>query len=155
MISMGRETPIRDEHPDILRLIGLVLAAVTLAVFIRSAAFSFVTLDDAGYIYDNPHDKRGLTLDGIAWAFTNSQFPLWHPLTWLSFMTDVTLFGVDATAEHVVNILFHIGGAIFLFLSLERITGRRWRSALVTALFALHPLRVESVVWIAERKDVL
>jgi Flp pilus assembly protein TadD len=154
MISMDREALLGDTSKN-LRLVCMVLAAVTVAVFMRAATFGFVTLDDADYVYGNPHVKQGLTPGGIVWAFKNFDLPIWHPLTWISHMADTTLFGVNAPAAHMVNILLHAGSAIFLFLALNRMTGKLWRCALVAALFSLHPLRVESVVWIAERKDVL
>src|SRR5690348_3934354 len=99
--------------------------------------------------------KSGLSANGIFWAFTHFYASNWHPLTWLSHMVDCQLFGLHAGAHHLVNVAFHIANVVLLFLLLERLTGARWRSAMVAALFALHPLHVESVAWVAERKDVL
>jgi Flp pilus assembly protein TadD len=136
-------------------LICLVLAIVTLAVFWQVNHFDFVNLDDKMYILENRHVLSGLTIDGVKWAFTSVYASNWHPLTWLSHMLDVDLFGVSAGRFHLVNVFFHLASALLLFLILDRMTGALWRSAFVAALFALHPLHVESVAWIAERKDVL
>jgi len=107
------------------------------------------------YIIDNTNVLSGLTLDSIRWAFTSFHASNWHPLTWLSHMLDVDLFGVHAGRMHLVNLGFHLAAALLLFVILDRMTGALWRSAFVAAVFALHPLHVESVAWIAERKDVL
>jgi tetratricopeptide (TPR) repeat protein len=136
-------------------LICLVLAIVTLAVFWQVKHHDFVNLDDKMYILENRHVLSGLTVDGVKWAFTSVYASNWHPLTWLSHMLDVDLLGVNAGRMHLVNVFFHIAAALLLFLILDRTTGALWRSAFVAALFALHPLHVESVAWIAERKDVL
>ena len=115
----------------------------------------FVNLDDPTYVLDNLRVQSGLTVDNVKWAFTTFDGSLWQPLTWLSIMLDCELFGVDAPAMHCVNLGFHVANAVLLFLMLKRLTRALWPSAIVAALFALHPLRVESVAWIAERKDVL
>ena len=107
------------------------------------------------YVYENPQVSRGLTAQGIAWAFTHSHGANWHPLTWLSHMLDCQLYGLSAGGHHLTNVLLHAATAVLLFLVLRRMTGGFWPSALVAALFAVHPLRVESVAWVAERKDVL
>jgi tetratricopeptide (TPR) repeat protein len=133
----------------------LVLAILTLTVFWQVNRFDFVNLDDKMYIHENSHVLSGLTIDGIKWAFTSVYASNWHPLTWLSHMLDVDLFGLNAGRMHLVNVFLHLAGALLLFLILDRMTGALWRSAFVAALFALHPLHVESVAWIAERKDVL
>jgi Flp pilus assembly protein TadD len=133
----------------------LLLAAATFAVFWQVRLYDFVNLDDKMYIVENRHVLSGLTIDGVKWAFTSFHASNWHPLTWLSHMLDIDLFGVNAGRMHLVNVFFHIAGALLLFLILHRMTGAVWRSAFVAALFALHPLHVESVAWIAERKDVL
>ena len=104
---------------------------------------------------ENPHVRAGLTLQGAIWAFTSSYAANWVPLTWLSHMTDWSLFGFHAGAHHLTSVLLHGLSALLLFAGLYRMTGERWPSALVAFLFALHPLHVESVAWIAERKDVL
>jgi Flp pilus assembly protein TadD len=115
----------------------------------------FVSLDDPTYVSENPHVKGGLTWSGVVWAFTSGRAANWHPLTWLSHMLDVQLYGVQAGPHHVTSVALHCVNALLLFLVLARATGARGRSALVAALFAVHPLHVESVAWIAERKDVL
>ena len=106
-------------------------------------------------ILQNPLVLGGLTLRGLAWALTTSWFEYWHPVTWLSHMLDCELFGPNPGWHHLVSVAFHSVNAVLLFLVLRKITGAFWRSAIVAALFALHPLRVESVAWVAERKDVL
>jgi len=137
------------------RLIALLLALVTLVVFLPVARNDFVNFDDDEYVYDNPMVENGLTLAGIKWAFTTGHAGNWHPLTWISHMVDCELFGLNAGAQHLVNVLFHAANAALLFLLLLRLTDRLWPSAMVAALFAWHPLHVESVAWISERKDVL
>ncbi len=136
------------------RLIAMVLMLVTLAVYlpVRSNVFVY---DDYDYIVNNHMAQSGLTWAGIRWAFTTWHSGNWHPLTWISHMLDCQLFGLNAGPQHVVNVLFHSANAALLFMLLFRLTGHLWPSALVAALFAWHPLHVESVAWIAERKDVL
>ena len=137
-------------------LVALCLFAVTLAVYAPAASFPFVEFDDPGYVRDNPHVAHGLTVDSVRWAFTSASYQYnWHPLTWLSHALDVQLFGLDAGRHHQVNACLHALNAALLFLALRALTGRHWPSALAAALFALHPLRVESVAWVAQRKDVL
>ena len=115
----------------------------------------FINYDDPQYVTSNPYVMLGLSFDGIRWAFTSIHASNWHPLTWLSLMLDCQLFGPNPQAFHLVNLLLHIANAILLFIVLNRFTKAIWPSAFVAALFALHPLHVESVAWIAERKDVL
>jgi Flp pilus assembly protein TadD len=136
-------------------LICLVLAAVTLGIYWHVHGFGFVNYDDPDYVTENPMVTQGLSLPGIFWAFTHFYASNWHPLTWISHMLDCQFFGVNAGGPHVVNVLLHAANAILLFLLLQRLTGAQWRSAIVAALFAWHPLHVESVAWISERKDVL
>jgi len=136
-------------------LIAAALAVATLAVYGQVISHQFINLDDNLYIRDNPIVARGLTLPGIAWAFTTFHAANWHPLTWLSHMLDCQLFGLNAGRHLFVNALIHVSNSLLLFLFLKRVTGARWRSAIVAALFALHPLHVESVAWAAERKDTL
>ncbi len=135
--------------------ICLALAALTLAVYWQVSSFSFVDYDDHIYVSENDHVKRGLSEDSIIWAFTTGHSANWHPLTWLSHMVDYELFGMNAGRHHLTNLFFHIANTLLLFLLLCRLTGAEWRSGFVAALFALHPLHVESVAWVAERKDVL
>jgi hypothetical protein len=133
----------------------LALAALTAFVYAPVRHFDFVQVDDPAYVTENPHVVRGLTPEGIAWAFTTGDAANWHPVTWLSHMLDVQLFGVDPGPHHLMNVLLHIANTLLLFGLLLTLTGAVWRSAFVAALFAVHPLHVESVAWIAERKDVL
>ncbi|MDG2307350.1 MAG: tetratricopeptide repeat protein [Candidatus Binatia bacterium] len=137
------------------RLIGLVLFLGTLGVFWPLGDAGFVNYDDPGYVYDNPHVVAGWTAEGAQWAFQSFHKANFHPLTWLSHMADVDLFGVAPGPHHLVNVLFHALNAVLLFGFLVRATSAPWPSAFAAALFALHPLHVESVAWISERKDVL
>lgn len=134
--------------------ICLALALLTLATFWNVRQNDFINYDDPDYVSENPIVQNGLTLDGIKWAF-GFRVSNWHPLTWLSHMLDCQVFNLNPAHHHLVSLLFHTANALLLFLLLQSITGARWRSAFVAALFALHPLRVESVAWISERKDVL
>jgi len=146
-------TDVWDERQRTLGLC-LVLAAITFAVFGQTLHHQFVNYDDNKYVYDNPMVARGLTLNGAAWAFSFHAHN-WHPLTWLSHMLDCQLYGLQPGGHHLTNVLLHTGTVIALFLVLRQMTGALWRSAFVAAVFAIHPLRVESVAWVAERKDVL
>jgi tetratricopeptide (TPR) repeat protein len=136
-------------------LICLALGLITLAVFARSLTHGFLVYDDQAYVTENPHVKAGLTWQGVQWAFRSYAVSNWHPLTWLSHMLDYQLYGLRAWGHHLTNLLLHIANTLLLFEVLRRMTGALWRSALVAALFAWHPLHVESVAWVAERKDVL
>ena len=133
----------------------LVLVAIIWAVFGQSARFEFVNYDDQQNIYENPVVQQGLSLAAVGWAFTHTQVANWIPLTTLSHMLDCQLFGLRAGGHHLVNVFWHAAAAVLLFLVLRRMTGRLWRSAFVAAVFAIHPLRAESVAWVSERKDVL
>jgi len=135
--------------------LGLGLAAMVLALYWRGLSNQFVFFDDGPYVYTNDHVKAGLTLDGLRWALRDLSTGNWHPLTWLSHMLDVQLFGLNPGAHHLVSALWHAANAAVLLVVLWMMTRRLWRSAWVAALFAVHPLRVESVAWVAERKDVL
>jgi protein O-mannosyl-transferase len=137
-----------------LAVCALLLLAVAL-VFGQTVRHDFVNFDDDKYVTNNPHVTQGLTGPSIAWAFSARHASNWHPVTWLSHMLDCQLFGQAAWGHHLTNILLHAATAIGLFLVLREMTGDLWPSALVAALFAIHPLRVESVAWVAERKDVL
>lgn len=136
-------------------LICLVLALVIDAIYWQVGSHKFINLDDDVYVYNNPAVLAGLTAEGFKWALTAFQSANWHPLTWLSHMLDVQLFGLNAGRHLYTNLAFHILNTLLLFLALRRMTGAIWRSALVAALFAVHPLHVESVAWVSERKDVL
>jgi tetratricopeptide (TPR) repeat protein len=132
-----------------------LLIIATFGVYERVTHHEFVGLDDGAYVFENDRVLTGLNLESLQWAFTTTRASNWHPLTWLSHMLDVQLFGRDPRGHHLVNLLFHIANTAFLFLVLQRMTKAIWPSAAVAALFALHPLHVESVAWVAERKDVL
>jgi protein O-mannosyl-transferase len=133
----------------------LLLALVTLTVFLPVAWQGFVNYDDSDYVTENQHVQSGLKWDSVVWAFKTGHASNWHPLTWLSHMLDCQLFGLWAGGHHLVSVGLHILNTLLLFLLLRRITGALWRSVAVAALFALHPLHVESVAWASERKDVL
>lgn len=142
-----------NRRPDLL--ICVVLAVVTAAAFWRVLGQDFVEYDDQDYITQNPRVQAGLTWHSIQWAIRTGHAGNWHPLTWLSHMLDCQLFGLHATGHHITSLLFHVSNTVLLFILLRHMTGAIWRSAFVSALFAVHPLHVESVAWVAERKDVL
>ncbi|MGH8093069.1 MAG: tetratricopeptide repeat protein [Chthoniobacterales bacterium] len=133
----------------------IFLAAITWIVFGQTLTHQFINYDDPEYVADNPMVTGGLSIRGIAWAFTHSHSSNWHPLTWVSHMLDCQLFGLNPAGHHFTSVLLHTAAVILLFLLLREMTGALWRSAFVAAVFAIHPLRVESVAWVAERKDVL
>jgi tetratricopeptide (TPR) repeat protein len=135
--------------------LAVALAVLTVAAYAPVRHYEATDLDDPGYVFDNPHVAGGLTSAGIAWAFTTGHAANWHPLTWISHMTDVSLFGLDPGAHHVVSLVFHVINTLLLFGVLAWLTGAIFSSAFVAALFGVHPVHVESVAWIAERKDVL
>ncbi len=136
-------------------LISLLLAAAALIAFWQVMDCDFIRYDDGEYVTQNPHIQHGMTMEGIRWAFTTRHVGNWHPLTWISHMLDVELFGFNPRWHHATNLLFHIANTLLLFLVFQRMTKALWPSAFVAVLFALHPLHVESVAWVAERKDVL
>jgi tetratricopeptide (TPR) repeat protein len=135
--------------------ISLVLAAGVLAIYGQTLGFDFVVFDDDKYVTGNPVVQKGLSREGLGWAFTNTATSAWHPLTWYSHMLDAQLFGLQAGGHHATGVLLHALAAVLLFFALRALTGATWPSAGAAALFAWHPLRVESVAWISERKDVL
>lgn len=141
-----------------------LLVIATLAVYWPVRHYKFVAYDDNDYVYDNAVVLKGLTWQGFEWSFVDRQANNWHPLTWLSHMADCQVFGLDAGGPHMVNVAFHCANAVLLFLLLQTLMRRGaetspndfyWRNLFIAGLFALHPLRVESVAWISERKDVL
>lgn len=138
-----------------LCLISFLLVIAVVAVYLPLWKAGFVNYDDPDYVTANPHVLTGITWKNLRWAFVTNHADNWHPVTWISHMLDCQWFGKRAVAHHLVNLLFHAANSVLLFLWLRRITAAMWRSAFVAALFALHPLHVESVAWIAERKDVL
>jgi tetratricopeptide (TPR) repeat protein len=128
---------------------------VTFAVYAPVLRHGFVEWDDPFYVTENPHVRAGLTAGGIVWAFTSTQLANWHPLTWISHMLDVSAFGLKPWGHHLTSLLLHLANTCLLFAALRRLTRAPWPSLAVAGLFALHPLHVESVAWVAERKDVL
>jgi protein O-mannosyl-transferase len=145
-VTAGRRLPL---------LLGAALALLTLAVWLPALRNGFTNLDDPYYVTANPQVLRGITRAGIAWAMTAKVASNWHPLTLLSHMLDCQLFGLDPAGHHATSLLLHLANVLILFAVLCRMTGAAGRSAVVAALFALHPTHVESVAWVAERKDVL
>jgi tetratricopeptide (TPR) repeat protein len=141
------------ERPDLLIL--LALGTITFGIYAQVIGHQFITLDDPTYIRENPMVNRGVTLAGLTWAFTTFYAANWHPLTWIAHMIDSQLFGMNAGGHLVINAVIHTANTLLLFWLLLGTTRARWPSALVAALFALHPLHVESVAWAAERKDTL
>ena len=134
---------------------ALVLAAGTIVLYWPITRDAFINFDDNAYVTDNPHVKAGLTWAGVKWAFTSGYAANWHPLTWISHMLDCQLFGVNAADHHMMNMFLHTANTVLLFILLTYLTSALGRSAFVAALFAWHPLHVESVAWASERKDVL
>jgi tetratricopeptide (TPR) repeat protein len=132
-----------------------MLTVLVFAIYGQTANHEFINFDDDVYIYDNPHIESGLTLKNIQWAFTDAYGGNWHPLTWVSHMVDIQIFGKNPGAHHLINAGLHLINSCLLFFILRKATGCLWKSALVAVFFAVHPLRVESVAWAAERKDVL
>jgi len=141
----------------IKRPVWVSLALIALNVLVFSPVWNneFVGLDDPVYVSQNPHVTGGLNWSDLGWAWMTGYTANWHPLTWVSHMLEVQFFGLHADAHHVVSLVLHIANTLLLFMVLRRMTGALWRSAFVALLFAVHPLHVESVAWIAERKDVL
>jgi protein O-mannosyl-transferase len=136
-------------------LLGFGLVVLTLILYWPVANFSFVVLDDNEYIYENPWITGGLSADNLKWAFTSTHASNWHPVTWITHLADYTCFKQFAGGHHLTNVALHALNVLLLFLLLRRLTGAVWPGALVAALFAWHPLHVESVAWVSERKDVL
>jgi len=143
---------LRNKLYIVLIYVVLTLAIIVAFEQVRQSEFAY---DDGQYIIENPQVKSGLTAESIRWAFTSSYASNWHPLTWISHMTDCQFFGLNPLWHHLTNLFFHIANTLLLFWVFKRMTGQVWPSAFVAAAFALHPLHVESVAWVAERKDVL
>ncbi len=142
-------------NPRLFATVCMALALVTLAVYWPVTRHEFVHFDDNQYLVENSHVNSGLSWTNTVWAFENKHAGNWHPLTWIAHMAGCQIFGLNPAGHHLVSVLFHVANSLLLFLFLTRTTGAFWRSALVAALFAWHPLRVESVAWAAELKDVL
>src|SRR6266705_5218320 len=159
MARAHKAKQIRSSHSAAPRAtilgVSIFLMAITWLVFGETLRHLPINFDDPGYVFRNPQITTGLTSTGILWAFTHSCMQNWHPLTWISHMLDCELFGLSAGGHHLTNVLLHTIAVILLLLVFQKMTGAVWRSAFVAAVFAIHPLRVESVAWIAERKDVL
>ncbi|MDD2900123.1 MAG: hypothetical protein PHI31_15605 [Desulfuromonadaceae bacterium] len=136
-------------------IISIALTFITLSVYWQVNNHAFINLDDQAYIYENPHVMGGLTGSNVAWAFTSVNYFYWQPVTWLSHMLDVEIFGMNPGLHHLSSVFIHTVSTLLLLFLLFRLTGLLWQSAFVAALFALHPMHVESVAWAAERKDVL
>jgi tetratricopeptide (TPR) repeat protein len=152
--SPDPKTPAPAREPNDL-WIYLALLLITLAIYSQVRDFSFVNFDDPVHLTDNVHVRDGVTLAGLSWAFTSSHASYWFPLTWISYMLDCQVFGLRSGPIHLTNVMLHAISTLLLFAFLKRSTGARWRSAFVAFVFALHPLHIESVAWVAERKDVL
>jgi tetratricopeptide (TPR) repeat protein len=146
-----------DDKKDyrIVLFVALSLILVIVFVYMKVQKFDFVGFDDELYVTQNYHVQKGISLEGIKWAFTTFHSANWHPLTWLSHMLDCELYGLNPAGHHWTSVEFHIANTLLLFFILFKMTGALWQSAFVAALFGLHPLHVESVAWISERKDVL
>lgn len=136
-------------------IIAVLLAVGSFLLYRGTASFGFLMMDDQNYLVSNPVVRRGLVWDGVVWAFSTFRTSNWHPLTWISHMADVSLFGMAPGGHHLVNAGLHAVNGAILFLALARMTGEAWKSAAVALLFAVHPYNVESVAWVAERKNLL
>ncbi|MBV6341705.1 hypothetical protein [Candidatus Magnetobacterium casense] len=138
-----------------IKTLTLALLLLTLVVYYRVGFNDFINYDDPQYVRDNPIVNAGLTKEGVLWALRSTFMSNWHPLTWISHMTDVSLFRLNPGGHHLTSLIIHMLNTVLLFCVLYRMTAERWQSAFVATLFAIHPLGVESVAWVAERKNVL
>ena len=152
-VHTGAIKPVRSR--DLPALVAVGLTGLTVLLYHQVRFHDFVNLDDFEYVVDNPYVRWGLSIQNVYWAFTHAHSSNWHPLTWLSHMVDCQLFGLNPAAHHMTSLLIHTANTLCLFYLLYRMTMALWRSGLVAALFAFHPLHVESVAWVSERKDVL
>src|SRR5215469_10201629 len=154
---MAKHTPAQRavRQTALILAICSVLVGITWFVFAQTVRHQFVTYDDPQYVYSNPEVSAGLSLSRITWAFTHTIAGNWHPLTTISHMLDCQLYGLDPAGHHFTSVLFHTTAVVLLLLVMQQMTRSLWRSAFVAALFAIHPLHVESVAWVSERKDVL
>jgi protein O-mannosyl-transferase len=151
--ALSTQEPRKLDRPDLTIL--ALLFGITVVLYARTATFGFVDYDDSRFVYDNPCLKQGLSISGIRWALLTGYYSSWHPLTWLTYLATISAFGKGAGPFHAVNFILHAANACLLFYLLLRTTGQRWPAAVVAALWAWHPLRVESVAWVSETKDVL
>src|SRR5436309_1124689 len=154
---MAKHVSVRSVIPKLGVIFGIcvVLTGITWLIFGQTVAHQFVTYDDPQYVYENAKVAAGLSPQSVLWAFTHTVGGNWHPLTVISHMLDCQLYGLKPAGHHFTNVLFHTIAVVLLFLLLQQMTGSLWRSTFVAALFAIHPLHVESVAWISERKVVL
>src|SRR6266700_2246398 len=154
---MAKHAPLQRAVPQTAVIVAIcaVLVGITWLVFAQTVRHQFVTYDDPQYVYANPDVSAGVSLGRISWAFTHTIAGNWHPLSTISHMLDCQLYGLKPAGHHFTNVFLHTIAVVLLFLLLQQMTGSLWRSAFVAALFAIHPLHVESVAWISERKDVL
>ena len=136
-------------------LVCLILILAVTGLYHQVRSYEFVSFDDGLYVTENYRVQKGLSRDNLIWALTTTHASNWHPLTWISHMLDVQLFGLDAGSHHMTNVYFHILNSLLLFWVLRRMSNNLWQSGFVAAVFAIHPLHVESVAWVSERKDVL
>ena len=136
-------------------VICIFLVVATFCIYSQVQDHEFISLDDPIYITNNLSVQAGLTSESVKWAFTTSHPPYWHPVTWLSHILDYQLYGLNPKGHYLTNLFLHIANALILLIVLSRMTGKLWQSAFVAAIFAFHPLNVESVAWLAERKNVL
>jgi hypothetical protein len=148
-------TKLKPQTGFLILSIYFALVLSTMLVFWQVSNFDFINYDDNDYVFENLHVLNGLTPGGIIWAFTTPNTGNWLPLTWLSLMLDCQLFGPNPGWMHLINLLLHLVNTLLLFAVLKKMTGALWPSAFVATAFALHPMHVESVAWITERKDVL
>src|SRR4029077_5802320 len=135
--------------------VPVLLVGIVLIVFGQTLRHEFINYDDDQYVFGNPRITNGLSVEGIGWAFTHVHADNWHPLTTISHMLDCQFFGLEPAGHHLINVLLHSAAVLLLFSLLHGMTAALWRSPFVAAVFAIHPLRTESVAWLAERKDVL
>jgi tetratricopeptide (TPR) repeat protein len=154
-LSVAESPTNKSQDVNKVIVVCLLLLVVTVAAYGQVVKHDFVSLDDDIYVTDNYPVRAGLTSAGIVWAFSFTDSPYWHPLTWLSHMLDCQLYGVSPSMHHLTNVVLHLANSLLLFLVLYQMTGALWRSCFVAALFALHPLNVESVAWVTERKNLL
>ncbi|MCG6551153.1 MAG: hypothetical protein L7F77_02400, partial [Candidatus Magnetominusculus sp. LBB02] len=145
----------RPYEPRLKIIVCLTLIVIVFSVFLQVKSFNFVYYDDDQYILTNLHVRGGFSISNLEWALTSNEYSNWFPLTWVSHMADVWLYGLWPGGHHLTNVCLHAVNTVLLFLFFSSVTGTIWRSALIAALFAAHPMRVESVAWVAERKDVL
>ena len=147
---------ISETRPCLIRFICLlVLVSLTVTAYLGVKNCGFITFDDPDYVTQNPYVKQGINAQTVKWAFTQFHSINWHPMSWMSHMADVEMFGLKPAGHHLHNVVLHALNVCLIFLLLNRLTASLGKSFLVAALFALHPLHVESVAWVSERKDVL